>query len=159
MTEQQLKNCFEYIACFKNLRQLKLKLSSTLIKQPIDDCMALIGQKCTKLLDLNVTSYVPISQQFFARFSEFKAIKRFNIQIRCKTVVNASIQSLKHCKQLIHLAIDYNELREHFFMNVRTFVPKLQSLQIITNIVFSDEFIDPFESMKKYHECGSNDME
>ena len=148
LTEKQLKSCVGYIALFENLRQLKLTLSSRLIKEPIDDCLSLIGQKCTKLLDLNVTFYIPISQQFFARFSEFKAIKRLNIEIRCKTEVNASIQSLKHCKQLIHLAIDYPELREHFFLNVRAFVPKLQSLQIITNIVFSDEFIDPFELMK-----------
>ena len=147
MTEQQLKNCFEYIACFKNLRQLKLTLS-TLIKQPIDDSLSLIGQKCTKLLDLNFTCYHLISQQFFARFSEFKAIKRLNVQIRGNTILNASIQSLKDCKQLIHLAIDYNELREHFFINVNAFVPKLQSLRITTEIVFSDEFIDSFESMK-----------
>ena len=148
MTEKHLKSCVEYIAGLENLRQLKLTLSSKLIKEPIDDCLSVIGQKCTKLFDLNVKCCIPISQQFFVRFSEFKAIKRLNIQMLCKTVVNASIQSLKHCKQLIHLAIDYDELREDFFINVDSFVPKLQSLRITTDIVFSDEFIDTFELMK-----------
>ena len=64
------------------------------------------------------------------------------------TVFNGSIESLKHCKQLKHLDIDYPELREDFFANIASFVPKLQTLRIETKIRFPDSFIDSFHSMK-----------
>ena len=62
--------------------------------------------------------------------------------------LSGSVECFKHCKQLIELDIKYSELREDFFTNIATFLPKLQSLEIWTKKQFSDSFIDLFNSMK-----------
>ena len=62
--------------------------------------------------------------------------------------MNGSVECFKHCKQLKELDIKYLELREDFFANIASFVPKLQSFRIITKQKFSDSFIDSFNSMK-----------
>ena len=61
----ELKTCIECIARFENLKELKLKFDEMNITQPIDDCLSLIGQKCNKLLklDLYIDSHFPISHR------------------------------------------------------------------------------------------------
>ena len=43
------------------------------LEEPIDDCLSLIGQKCNKLLklDLDLQHYNQLSDQFFDIFSKF----------------------------------------------------------------------------------------
>ena len=151
MSYGKLKTGIEYICRFENLRKLKLKVSSKQITEPIDDCLSLIGQKCSKLLelDLSIKSSVPISDRFFDVFTQFKAIKILRIELPDnRRLLSGSIECFKHCKQLIELLIDYNELRKDFFTNIEIFLPKLQSLNIYTSKQFSDSFIDSFQSMK-----------
>ena len=132
MNLKELKTCIECIARFENLKELKLRIDSATITQPIDDCLSLIGQKCNKLLklDLSIYSGFPISQQFLRK------------------VLSGSVECFKHCKQLKHLYIRNDELREDFFANIASFVPKIQSLSIETDKQFSDSFINLFQSMK-----------
>ena len=117
--------------------------------RPIDDCLSLIGQKCNKLLklDLNIKDCIPISDNFFALFYKFKAIKKLKIKLP-KRVLSGSVECFKHCKQLNDIDINYPELREDFFANMASFVPKLQSLRVINQKQFSDSFIESFQSIK-----------
>ena len=150
LTAEELKTCIEYISRFENLRQLSLEFGPMSNKQPIDDCLSLIGQKCTKLLklDLNIYPSVPISDRFFAAFSEFKALKKLIIRFGNDIEVNASVEAFKHCKQLKDLDFTYNRLTEDFFANIHSIVPKLQYLHIRTSEQYSDLFINSFHSMK-----------
>ena len=103
LTGEELKTCFECIARFENLKVLKVKFGSMYSTEPIDDCLSLIGQKCTKLLklDLYIIYSVPISDRFFKALSEFKSIKKLKITSRNHSVTKRRIVvSLKHCKQL-----------------------------------------------------------
>ena len=54
LTEEELKTYIECIARFENLRQLELEFGHLNITEPIDDCLSLIGQKCNKLLKLDL---------------------------------------------------------------------------------------------------------
>ena len=150
MPEEELKTCIECIARFENLKELKLKIDCMDIEEPIDDCLSLIGQKCNKLLklDLDIEEPVPISKRFFNIFSQFKAIKKLKIELYHNRVLSGSVECFKHCKQLKHLDINYPELREDFFANIASFVPKLQSLKVSTNTEFSDLVIHSFYSLK-----------
>ena len=82
MDSKRLKTCIECIARFENLKVFSLKIDFVTIIEPIDDCLSLIGQKCNKIvkLDLCVGYSVPISHQFYKTFTEFKAIKKLKIQ-------------------------------------------------------------------------------
>ena len=146
MGEEDLKTCIEYIIGFENLKRLKLKLVTMVIKEPVDAYLTMIGQKFNKLLklDLVIDSFVSISDRFFDVFSEFKLIKELKIELYHKTVVKGSIASLKHCKQIKNLYIRYPELKEDFFANIASFVPKLEFLGIETEKQYSDSFIDSF---------------
>ena len=148
--EVEVKTYMEYISRFENLTELKLWIYSDDIEEPIDDCLSLIGQKCNKLLklDLYFNQTVPISDQFFARFSEFQAIEKLKIIISSETVLSGSVECFKHCKQLKHLEITYSELTEDFFANIASFVPKLRFLKFETKNLFSINFIQSFYSMK-----------
>ena len=63
LTDEELKTCGEHISRFHNLRQLELTFHLTNTTEPIDYCLSLIGQKCTKLLkfDFRIDESVPIS--------------------------------------------------------------------------------------------------
>ena len=150
LTAEELKTCIECIARFENLKELKLTFSSLKTKQPIDDCLSLIGQKCNKIVKLDLDFYesVPISNRFFNVFTHFKTVKKLHISIFDKTVLSGSVECFKHCKQLNELYICCNCLTEQYFHNIESFIPKLQSLVIETEQIFSQSFIDSFDSMK-----------
>ena len=59
-------------------------------------------------------------------------------------LVNGSIECFKHCKQLNDIDINYPKLREDFFANIASFVPKLQSLRVITETHFSESLLIRF---------------
>ena len=145
LTEEELKTCFECIARFENLKELRVDLGLIVTTQAIGDCLSLIGRKCTKLLKLDLC---PIFDRFFTTFSEFKAIKKLKIALSHNTVLSGSVESFKHCTQLYDIDIVCDKLREDFFTNIQLFAPKLQSLRIETTEQFSDSFIDLFHSMK-----------
>ena len=149
LTGEESKTCIECISRFKNLKELKLVL---LLKttEPINESIALIGRKCIKLLKFNISfsENIIIKEQFFDTISEFKAIKKLKIDLPFNTEMIGSVEYFKHCKQLIDLNIIYPNVTENFFTNVNTFVPKLQSLRILSFNRFSDSFINNFQSMK-----------
>ena len=166
MTYEELKTCIEFISHFVNLTELKLFISSiyTQPEQPIDDCLSLIGQKCTKLLnfDLCIDNPVSISNKFLNIFTEFKAIQILTIILPkyisyINTSVNGSIESLKHCKQLKHLKIYSSKISDDFFTNIDLFLPKLQSLKISTQEELSDSFIDSLKSLKSIQKVVLNE--
>ena len=150
LDSKELKTCIECIARFENLKELKLTIYSSRSTQPIDYCLSLIGQKCNKLLklELYIDSGLPISDRFFDIFYKFEAIKKLKIELSHNTVLSGSVECFKHCKQLKHLEINYFKLREDLFANIASFVPKLQLLKIGNDIQFSDSFVDSFHSIK-----------
>ena len=148
--KESIKEWIDGIARFENLQSLTLDFSDLNITEPIDDCLSLIGQKCTKLLklDLEIDNTVPISDEFFDIFCEFKTIKKLNIFIWHK-VLSGSVECFKHCKKLNELDIKCNQISEDFFANIASFVPKLKSLKISTlSGKYSDSFIYRFHSME-----------
>ena len=152
MTVKDLKQCIEFISGFENLQSLKLEFIADYIPESVEDCLSLIGQKCNKLLklDLDFEDYCGITDRFFDTFSEFKYIEVLKINLSTNTSVKGSIESLKKCKQLKHLDIHYSELKEDFFANIGSFIPKLQTLNISiwTEETYSNSFINLFVSMK-----------
>ena len=155
LSDEELKTCIDCISRFENLNLLTLYFyvyrSET--TEPIDDCLSLIGQKCTKLLKLNliiINNSVPMSDRFFYIFTIFKSLKYLKIHLWTKTVLSGSVECFKHCKQLNDIDIDYNQLKENFFTNIATFVPKLQSLRISTEQKFF-RFIHRFISFNERH--------
>ena len=154
LSAEEVKTGIDCISRFENLRQLKLEFRSLESTQPIDDCLSLIGQKCTKLLklDLSIDRNVPITERFFDVFYKFKAIKILNIQLSHYTRIKGSIKCFKHCKQLYELDITSPELSEDFFANIASFVPKLQFLRISTEKQFSETFFDSLKEPKYFQE-------
>ena len=150
ITTEELKTCFDFISRFENLKELRLEFHLFHIEEPIDDCLSLIGQKCTKLLELSlsIVSSIPISDRFFASFSQFKAIEKLTIRLPYNTELSGSVKCFRHCKHLKHLVIIFYEITEDFFNNINIFLPKLQFLQISTRNQFSDSFIDSFQTIK-----------
>ena len=146
LTYEELKTCIEYISQFENLKELRLDINKLNYNKPIDDCLSLIGQKCNKLskFELRICNSLLISDQFFDLFYEFKAIIKLLIIIPNNRVLSGSVECFKHCKQLNELHITYPELREDFFANIASFVPKLHLLSIQTDKQFSDSFIELF---------------
>ena len=151
MSYEELKTCIGYVVRFENLKELILDIKSSEITEPIDSCLSLIGQKCNKLLklELEINFNVPISDRFFDVFTQFKTLKKLRINLLYnRRVLSGSVESFRHCKQLIELDLKYSELREDFFTNIATFVPKLQFLRIYTTKKYYNLFIDSFLSMK-----------
>ena len=132
-TKEELKTRIEFIARFENLKQLRLRIDASedlKDKEPIDESLSLIGQKCTKIsqLDLSIDRSVPISDRFFDVISEFKAIHKLKVELHNKTVLSGSVESFKHCEQLYDIDITSSALKEDFFENIASFVPKLKTL-------------------------------
>ena len=152
LTEEELKTCIKCIARFENLRKLELTFYPMKTTKPIDDCLSLIGQKCNKLFELvlSIKQEVPITERFFDVFYKFNAIKRLIIELSPNTIINGSVECFKHCEQLIDLDITYPELREDFFANIASFVPKLQFLRISTLKKFSKTFFNSFKHRKHF---------
>ena len=146
---EELKTYTDCISQFENLKVLKCEFSSMKTSQPIDDCLSLIGQKCNKLLklDLSISPSVPISERFLTIFTKFKTIKKLKTKLPQNRVLSGSVECFKHCKQLKKLHIQYPKLTEDFFANIASFVPKLQSLRITTKTQFSKSFVDSFPPM------------
>ena len=145
---KELKTCIECIARFENLKQLKLSFSNSETTEPIVKSLAMIGKNCNKLLKLDLSFESSVPKSIFYLFSHFKALKKLKITLPEYTVLSGSVECFKHCKQLNDIDINYPELREDFFTNIASFVPKLQSLRIITDQKFSDSFINSFHSLK-----------
>ena len=156
---EEWKTSIDCIYRFENLKRLRLVFHLMKTTEPIDDCLSLIGQKCTKLLQLELIIYnsgldhfledhVGLTDQFFSTFSQFKSIRYLYIRLFTKTVLPGSVECFKHCTELIELYITYPELREDFFTNIHLFVQKLQFLSISNSEIYSDSFIDSFLSMK-----------
>ena len=111
---------------------------------------------------VNIDNDVPISDRFFDIFSEYKFIRKLKLELKQTTVLSGSVECFKHCKQLNDIDINYSELREDFFANIASFVPKLQSLLITTNKQYSDSFIDSFKPMKNIQRvkiCVTNEFD
>ena len=147
-TAKELKPCIECISRFENLKRFKLDVIKS--TEPIDDCLKLIGQKCTKLslVYLWFSYMVPMSDRFFDVFTHFKAIKKLKLYLQPNRVLKGSVDCFKHCKQLTELDIEYYHLTEDFFTNIESSLPKLQLLEIKSGKQFSDIFINSFHSMK-----------
>ena len=131
---EELMKCVECISRWENLKSLTLELSY-IEPQPIDDCISLIGQKCTKLLklDLIISRYVEISDRFFDVFTHFKAIlklKFHRLHTSKRISFKGSVYCFRHCKQLYDIDIHCKGLPKDFFTNIKLLLPQLQSLKI-----------------------------
>ena len=158
LTVKELKTCIDYICRFENLTELTLVFHSVKTIEPIDDCLSLIGQKCNKLLELFLSIFrtVSISERFFDVFTHFKAIKRLKIELPENSVLSGTVECFKHCKQLIELDINFDDLTEEFFTGIASHLPKLRFLYVYTNVEYFDCFVDSFLSMKNIEKIEYN---
>ena len=64
LTVEELKTCLMCITKLEELRESELLFTVEQITEPMDDCLSLIGQKCNKLLklDLYISFLVPITE-------------------------------------------------------------------------------------------------
>ena len=99
---EELKTWIECIARFENLKEFTLNI---------------------RIMKISPT--VPITDRFFDIFPVFKGIENLRIKISPEIEMKGSIESFKHCKQFKHSDINYDKLREDFFANIASFVPKL----------------------------------
>ena len=117
IADEELKICYECIARFENLKELKLVFNYCKTTQPIDDCLSLIGQKCNKLMKLDlifkmtvrrthITNLLETDASFSTALSEFKALKSLSISLPKLPKVMNNVKCFEHCKQLKHLVIN-----------------------------------------------------
>ena len=147
VTEEELKTCVDSICRLEKLKRLKIYFNSWYNTEHIENSLSLIGQKCTKLLKLELINMI-IPNNLFDAFSHFKDITRLCLMLSTDSIAKASVESLKNCKQLMYLEINYRHLDEDYFTNVKSFLPKLKRLKINSDKQFSETFIDSFHSMK-----------
>ena len=151
LTEEELKTCIECICRLEKLKRLKMYFNSWENTEHIENSLSMIGQKCTKLsqLEFHVEHVMPIPNHLFDAFSHFKDITKLGIRLSTFSIVKPSVESLKTCKQLMKLEISYLPLEEDYFTNVRSFLPKLKRLEILTEKHFSETFIDSMKNIEK----------
>ena len=147
-TQTDLNDCLNSISLLENLQSLHLLFHYLPNRGQFVNNLKLIGQKCTKLSELEIRENVEISYPFFSIFSEFKNIKKLMISLPESTVLSGSVESFKHCKQLIDIEICYPELTEDFFTVIASSLPKVKRLVISTKQQFFDLFIDLFRPIK-----------
>ena len=159
LTSNDLHKCLSLISRFEALESLGIDISS--IKQdktnvePIDECLKLLADKCTKLRELRLKTNDSsiISDNFFFSLSEFRSLERlvFNSILKGQHL-NGSVECLKHMTRLKHLTINYRELTIEFFSNIHIFVPNIQNLNLNIRLI-EDKYINRFVKSLRTMKC------
>ena len=137
------------------MKSLGIEISSTeTYVEPIDDCLKLLSNKCTKLTELCLTidQSGVIAGDIFFSLSEFRSLERlvFNSTLM-EQYLNGSIECLKQMTRLKHLSINYPQLNQDFFANIQTILPNIQSLNIFIPDIGDDSielFLESLQTMK-----------
>ena len=154
LSSDDLHKCLTLISRFESLESLRIDIFSVETNaEPIDECLKLLANKCTKLRELRFKTICPTV--FFNNIfslSEFRSLERLVFKSTYMTRhFNGSVEYLKDMTRLKHLSISYPELTEDFFANIQTLLPNIQSLDI--NIPNIDDntiklFVESLQSMK-----------
>ena len=150
LNAKELNEFIECISSLENLRSLTVSIATDRINEPIDDCLSLIGRKCTKLLklDLRIHGSALISHRLFDVFNQLKVIKKLKIESKDNRVLSGSVECFRDCKQLYDIDLTLDELNDDFFSNMGSIFPQLQRLRISTNRSISDSFVNSLHSRK-----------
>ena len=121
LSSDQLKTCFAYISRFESLESLEITFCSNSTEEPIDKCLKLLANKCTKLRELRFKTYhspIKLNRIFFS-FSAFRLLERLIIDFgRTTDKLKASVGCLNNMTQLKHLSITYSQLTQVFFADI-----------------------------------------
>ena len=154
LSSNNLKTCLTLISRIESLESLGIEVINLKTEvEPIDECLKLLANKCTKLkeLRLRTTNSLIISDNIFFSLSEFRSLERLIFNSTLMGHWNGSVECLKYMTRLKHLSIDYSQLTEDFFANIQTLLPNVQSLDInIPNIGYNSikSFVESLQSMK-----------
>ena len=145
------------ISRFESLESLGIEVINLMTEvEPIDECLKLLANKCTKLreLRLRTTNSLIISDNIFFSLSEFRSLERLIFNSTLMGHLYGSVECLKHMTRLKHLSIDYSQLTEDFFANIQTLLPNVQSLDInIPNIGYNSikSFVESLQSINRFN--------
>ena len=152
LSSDELKTCFAHISRFESLESLELELEFLNLnsEEPIDGCLKLLANKCTKLTELRFETYQPIIfNRIFFSFSEFRSLERLVLDFGDITEkLEGSVECLKHMTRLKHLSITYSQLTPDFFANIQSILPNIPFLEINTNPSKVDLFKKVVESLQ-----------
>ena len=151
---EELKTCIDCISRFENLRQLTLSFDYSNDRELIDESIAIIGKKCTKVfeLDLRIKGPVLISDRFFRVLPNFRAIKKIKLYFPYIKSIDGSIECFKHCKQLIDIDINYPAterrlLHKHRVICTETTITSNKKSQTLFRFIY--QFISFYEKRTK----------
>ena len=156
ISADHLKTCFAHISRFESLESLELLFIWCNIKEPIEECLKLLANKCTKLTELRFkTLSSVISNRLLFALSEFRSLEKLVIDLWfIRENLEGSVECLKHMTRLKYLSITYEELTEDFFENIQSFLPNLQYIDIFSkrftfdSTETSKEFAESLQTMK-----------
>jgi hypothetical protein len=99
----------------------------------LDKQLILIGKKCINLKSFRIESRDVFKIKAFENFGDFYGIQKLCVEV-LKETNNAnlgSIESLKNCKNLIHLELEIHSLMDQNLENIHLFLPNLKSFKSI----------------------------
>ena len=147
LTSEDLHKSLALISHLESLESLVMEILSfeTNVK-PIDECIRLLANNCTKLrnLCLKTNESCLMSDNIFFSLSDFRSLERlvFNYQYKSGHL-NRSVECLKNMTRLNNLSIIHSQLTKDFFANIQTILPNLQYL-FIRSKCFTDNSIKAF---------------
>ena len=112
LSTNDLKTCFAHISRFESLESLDINFDYPCpFTEPIDDCLKLLANKCTKLRELRFNIYdkvftTLISNRFFYAFTDFRSLERLVLDFsKITKKLDGNVECFKHMTRLKHLSI------------------------------------------------------
>ena len=167
LSSDELKTCFAHISRFESLQSLKLLFNSCHIKNPIENSLKLLANKCTKLRELHIktlSDYTSVTfNRIFYAFTDFRSLDRLVVDFEdLKNKLEGNVKCLKHCTRLKHFSITHSELTQDFFASIQTSLPNLRYLDINSKQITGQSvkpFIESLQKMKSIERVVvNNDM-
>jgi len=94
--------------------------------------LILIGKKCINLRSFRIESKYLFKLNVFEIFEEFQRIEKLYIVLKETNCANlGSVESLKNCKNLIHLELGISALKDKHLENIHSILPNLKSFKSI----------------------------
>ena len=161
--EVQLKTCFAHISRFESLESFEL-IVNEFCGQPIAYYFRPLTKIFAKLKQFTLKTHTTdISNQSF--LSMFRSLKRLVLDFGdTKEKLIGSVECLKHCKRLKHLSISNEVLTQDFFVNIQTFLPNIQNIDInskdiiVEPVIQFKEFMESFQSLRSIERVVVNNL-
>ena len=151
--EEDMEMVFNRIYTLSNLKSLKFDFNTDSQSNywsrdlpfymdqlfPIQLSMTALVCPNVKKIEIIGHSSLSVCSQVYESMKDFHHLKRLNLYFRYTTSdieYNYLIETLKDCKQLTHLSLDFPEISQDFLQNIEIYFTKIQfiSLKKVSNI-------------------------